>query len=124
MSNRLVWCRQGWLPVPYCFCPSESAWRKEMKRLNASEPYPSSDARTVSLENKGKLRIYVTVAPHIDGMDPLGIVGLLVHESVHVWQFTCDHVGDTYPSKETEAYAIQLISSELIAAYSKTRMAP
>jgi hypothetical protein len=93
-----------------------------MRRLNASDDYPASDARTMAFENDGKLRVYVTLADRLDGKDPLGIVCLLVHEAVHVWQEMCQHVGDSNPSRETEAYAIQRISSELIAAYSKTRL--
>jgi hypothetical protein len=122
VSRGVVWCRQGWYPVPYAFCPSEKAWRAEMRRLNAADAYPESDARTVAFEKNGALRIYVTLAERMDGKDPLGIVCLLVHEAVHVWQEMCDHVGDRNPSRETEAYAIQRISSELIAAYAKTRM--
>jgi hypothetical protein len=108
--------------VPYAFVPSEKAWRAEMRRLKASDEYPSSDARTVAFEKAGALRIYVTLAERLDGKDPLGIVCLLVHEAVHVFQEMCAHTGDTNPSRETEAYAIQRISAELINAYSTTRL--
>lgn len=121
-ADRVVWCRQGWYPVPYCFCPSEKAWRAEMRRMNASDEYPTADARTVAFEKDGQLRVFVTLAERLDSRDPLGIVCLLVHEAVHVWQQMCEHCGDDNPSHETEAYAIQRISAELIDAYSKTRM--
>lgn len=120
-KDRVVWCRQGWFPVPYGFVPSEKAWRAEMRGLKCHEQYPASDARTTSFEKAGNLRLYVTLNERLDSRNPVGIVGLLVHEAVHVWQGMCEHCGEDRAGKETEAYAIQLISSELIEAYSSTR---
>lgn len=120
-TDAVVWCRQGWIPMAYCFCPSEKAWRREMRRMNAQEPYPTADARTTRFERAGRTRAFVTIAEHLDGRDPVGIVGLIVHEAVHVWQYMCEYGGDESPSRETEAYAIQLIACELMAAYAETR---
>jgi hypothetical protein len=121
-ADKVVWCRQGWYPVAYAFVPSEKAWRAEMRRMNATDDYPTSDARTVTFEKDGSMRIFVTCAERLDGRDPMGIVCLLVHEAVHVWQQMCEHCGDRDASHETEAYAIQRISGELMAAYANTRM--
>lgn len=51
--------------------------------------------------------------------DQTCIVGLLVHESVHIWQHFKERIGEDNPSKEFEAYSIQAISQTLIEAYSK-----
>ena len=52
------------------------------------------------------------------GIGPNSIVGLLVHEAVHVWQRFVERIGEDHPSKEFEAYSIQSISQTLIQAYS------
>jgi hypothetical protein len=50
-------------------------------------------------------------------VDPIMVAGLLVHESVHVWQNYCDRIGEEFPSSEFEAYAIQTISQKLFGAF-------
>jgi hypothetical protein len=48
-------------------------------------------------------------------------MGLLVHEATHVWQHICESIGETKPSVEFEAYAMQSIVSNLLTAYEDTR---
>lgn len=48
---------------------------------------------------------------------PIEIAGLLVHEAVHIWQKDCELRGEEEPSKEYEAYAIQIISQNLMWQY-------
>lgn len=45
------------------------------------------------------------------------ILGLLVHEAVHVWQFHCEWIGEEKPGTEAQAYGIQKIATELFKAY-------
>ena len=47
---------------------------------------------------------------------------LLVHEAVHVWQQTRVYLGETAPSPEFEAYAIQNISGNLMQAFADTAL--
>jgi hypothetical protein len=45
------------------------------------------------------------------------LVGLLVHEAVHVWRHICDCLGEHQPSKEFDAYSIQSIVQRLLFTY-------
>lgn len=122
MKSKVIWCNRGWLPVHFGFCPDRKAWAREMRRMKVrGEPYPVSDGRCVTFESNGKVCAIVTIGKHVDGKDSNGVVGLLVHEAVHVWQLIRETIGETAPSSEFEACAIQAISQELIAAYSESR---
>lgn len=78
-----------------------------------------SDATTHTYTNKeGKMCCLVALATW-EGRDPVGIVGLLIHEAVHVWQHMCENIGEKNPSSEFEAYSIQWISQELMRSFSE-----
>jgi predicted Zn-dependent protease len=51
--------------------------------------------------------------------DPVEVAGLIVHESVHVWQHYAARIGEHAPSAEQEAYAIQSIAQELMAEFAR-----
>lgn len=93
-----------------------------MKRMGGiAEAYPTTDARMTTFAKDGKLAMIVTVAERIDDKDdPNAIIGLLVHEAVHVFQQLCEDIGERRPSSEMEAYAIQHISMNLVADYSES----
>lgn len=99
-----------------------------MKRLKIDDaPYPNNDGKCTAFwnvahkEGGAKTLILVTIGDHIDAKDHLGIIGLIVHEATHVWQRICEDCGETEPSAEAEAYAMQNITLELIEAYANTR---
>ena len=124
-SNRVIWCDRGWMPTFYGFCPSETAWKREMKRLGVKDAeYPTTDGKASQFLEDGKNCVLVTIAERLDKKrDRLGIVSLIVHEATHVWQHVRRDIGETEPSTEFEAYAMQSIVIQLCAAYSKTRWA-
>ena len=45
------------------------------------------------------------------------IVGILVHEAVHIWQEIRTAMGEDEPSSEFEAYSIERISEDLISEW-------
>lgn len=49
------------------------------------------------------------------------IYGLLLHESVHIWQKIRERMGEKKPSSEFEAYSIQSIAQDLFYAFEKKR---
>ena len=122
-ASKVIWCDRGWMPVYYGFCPDEKAWHREMKKLGApKEPYPTSDGRCSTFTAKEKTACVVTIANELDAKDdPVGLVGLIVHEATHVWQTLRETIGETDPSREFEAYSIQNISIGLFKAYAQTR---
>jgi hypothetical protein len=64
-------------------------------------------------------QIAIVCLGDVRDQNPIEIAGLIVHESVHVWQEWCDYYGETNPGREQEAYAIQSISQELMAEYAR-----
>lgn len=78
---------------------------------------PQSNATTSWTEHSDGAPIYIVslaVKPDIFGTQ---IAAMLVHEAVHVFQYHCEYLGETSPSKEFEAYSIQTISQALMQKY-------
>lgn len=64
--------------------------------------------------------IAVVVALRVrDGLDGIQIAALLVHEAVHAWQHFCERIGESRPSSEFEAYAIQSMAQRLMYSYAE-----
>lgn len=130
-KSKVIWLDRGFFASYYGFCPDETAWLAEIKRLGVSSkdaPYPDSDARTTIFWKdtekgvKSKLTLIVTVSHAIDKLDdPIGVCGLFVHEAMHVWRHIREDMGEDMPSHEFEAYAIQFIFMQLMLAYSNSR---
>lgn len=123
-ADCVIWCDHGFFPIHYGFCPSEAAWKREMKRLGIKcEPYPQSDARTATFENKtrGDIAVIVTVHERYDEKPAVAVMALIAHEAVHVWQAIRKEMGEDSPSTEFEAYALQDIILRLGTAYVQSR---
>ena len=111
-------------PGPYlCLCLSEVEFRAAMKhlRLETANPWitsPQAGATTHRYSSEvGQLAI-VCMSDTRD-RKPVEIAGLLVHESVHIWQEWCAYYGESDPGREQEAYAIQGIAQELMAEFAR-----
>lgn len=115
-------------PGPYlCLCLSEQEYKQAFKSVRAAPvenwiKTPQADATTHVLHSGIGLTIIVCLSRYLS-RNPVEVAGLLVHESVHVWQEWCEYYGEQYPAKEQEAYAIQSIAQELMAEFSR-RMNP
>lgn len=120
--SRVIWCDRGWQPHSYGFCPDEAAWNREMKRFRlVGLEYPDVAGGCTPIRNKvnGALVSIVTISN--EKRPAIQVVGLLVHEAMHVWRHIRKAIGERKPSMEFEAYAMQCISQNLIAAYEHTR---
>ncbi len=120
--SKVIWCDRGWQPLHFGFCPDEAAWRREMKRLGVTDsPYPSSDGCCTHFANLKKAANCTIVTISAKKRPALQIVGLIVHEAMHIWREIRESIGEHSPSAEFEAYSVQSISQNLIYAYEKTR---
>jgi hypothetical protein len=108
-------------PGPYlALCLTEKQYLKAMKHCNIKNPpnwiRGNADATTHILQNENNESVCI-VCLNQGKHKKAEILGLLVHEAVHVWQEYAFKIGETSPASEQMAYGIQAISQELIAAY-------
>jgi len=106
-----------------CLCITEDDFKRQCKKLKVpAESIPGwinkgANATTHTMENEeGRLCSIVCIEQRKD-FGPEQIIGLLVHEAVHVWQEFSDSIGEEKPSPEFEAYSIQAISQRLVTSY-------
>jgi len=106
-------------------CQTETQFKRELKRLKIPESECSDwitaddkDATVWHLQELGgdKQCCLVCLRKKRD-TKPAEIIGLLIHEAVHVWQSIRENIGEKEPSSEFEAYSIQSIAQRLIEAY-------
>lgn len=118
------WCDRTLIAGPFfCLCRTEAEFHVELKRLKIPVgQWPrfvgeGAHATTHSfVKGDGSLACIVTLE-HDPEREPIVVVGLLVHEAVHVWQAARDNMGEKNPGIEIEAYSIQWIAQQLMWAY-------
>lgn len=122
-TDRVVWIDRGWQPVEIGFCPSETAWKREMKAKGwPGTPYPENDASATHFTHDGQFLVLVALAEDVEKrFSRVVIAGLLAHEATHVWQHVRRQMQEAEPSIEFEAYAIQAIFQSLYQAWLGTR---
>ena len=117
---KVNWLDRGLMYAPYmALCTHEEEFAAAKKHLKVDDPaeWPGTGrAKVRSYIKDGKLTCLVLVGD-VSKNTPIEIVGLLTHEAVHVWQELCDHIGESRPSSEFEAYSIQTIAQCLWCAY-------
>jgi hypothetical protein len=132
--DRVSWLDKGWQSMCIGFCPSKEAWDHAVRRAGydptvGANRYPGGHAACCSffapLKPKGHAFCLVTVADRVDaGCSRNAAVGLICHESVHVWQYVAKEMMEKRPSWEFEAYSIQAIFQMVLAAYDRLRWDP
>lgn len=122
-GKSVLWLDQGWQPAFIGFCPTRTAWNREMRKIGVkNEPWPEAAGTTQTFEQKGKLCIIVTLRAEAEaGHSRIEIAGLIAHEATHVWQFIRKHMGERDPSVEFEAYSVQAIFQNLYRAWFDVR---
>lgn len=115
------WLNAGWYPIKFAYVPNKKAWVETMKDMFCDSEWPLNEgcqgaSCSTFKDQKGNLVVLVTAAP---SDDPNQIVLSLAHESVHVWQFIRQQIGEQHPGLEQEAYAVENILKQLMEAYAE-----
>lgn len=125
MGRKTKWLdRRVSKPGPYLtLCLSEEELRAASRGLtDEALPFPMLGAlcSTFCKKHTNELCAIVSVSERNQRIgNAIEMAGLLIHEAVHVWQAYAEHMGETNPGDEQEAYAIQGISQELLAEYAR-----
>jgi hypothetical protein len=124
-ANGTYWGTRIFQSVYYGFCPDKKSWKQTMKYLAAEdEPYPTTAGRATFITSE-KLKqkcCVVTIEENDRCLEE--VIGLIVHEALHVWQKIAEDLGELEPSHEFEAYSVQQITQDLLQAYFDTRKLP
>jgi hypothetical protein len=111
-------------PGPYLTLVLSAEEMKHAVRRLIEYPleFPERGASTTTFVNNktGELCAIVSLSESVQkNNNAIEVVGLLVHEAVHVWQAHADKIGEAAPGREQEAYAIQSIAQDLMAEYAR-----
>lgn len=129
MKSKVTWCDTTLVktPIHYGLCLRESDFHAELRRMGVPRDHwppfirtAHADATAHHFESTSEYRDATIVCVDMERAkkrDPLEVVGLLVHEAMHIWQRIREHIGETNPSSEFEAYSVQWIVQELCGAY-------
>ena len=129
MKTGIKWIERDLVlsPVHIGLCLTEKDFEKELKRLkipvNECSPWIPDDKdgkrwEFQKIKNAHEQCCIVCIRRNRKHTKE-EIIGLIIHESVHVWQSIKEIIGETNPSPEFEAYSIQTIAQKLITAYNK-----
>ncbi len=122
----MKWIDRSVFVSPFCIglCLSEKDFHAALKKLGIDRRYwpdwisPGAHATTHHLERSSGDPHAVIVCIRKDRKHTrIEHYALLVHEAVHVWQAICRYAREDEPSSEFEAYSIQNISQDLMAAF-------
>ena len=125
--NKCRWINRDLIQSPFYLglCITEDQFKRELKRIKvpANEtPLWVVDGKDGAIhlftdkQGRGIAIVCIKPSPHVDEIQ---VIGLLIHEAVHVWQDIKKDMGEYDPSPEFEAYSIQNISVRLIDAYAQ-----
>lgn len=111
-------------PIYFTLCTNTAQFNAELLGLKVPrDTWPSflKTARANATAHfftrpNGDVCCIVCVHPDTN-RDQVEVAGLLVHEAVHIWQEARALIGESNPSPEFEAYAIQSISQRLMWEY-------
>lgn len=128
VASKVQWADRCLVRNPYYFgvCLTEKAFLKEMKKMGVPKRdipdwvSKGKDGTVHTFERKNKLCAIVCFT-NLEDRTPEEIIGLIVHESVHIWQDAKWALGEKDPSSEFMAYGIQNITQSMLEAYNKAK---
>ncbi len=112
---------QGWQPSQIAFCTDERSWKRFLRQNKFESDYKWNEAMATTHHFTSPKGHIIVVCLNDDFEKQCGsgfeVMGVLCHESVHVFQYVCDFMGEEDPSPEFMAYSIQNIFQELLAVW-------
>lgn len=119
------WLERGLItsPLYLSLCTTERQFHRQLRHIGIERadwpPFLSSvhaNATAHFFLRKDKHVAIVCIHPAPE-RDQLEVVGLIVHEAVHVWQEVLEYIGEHRPSAEFEAYSVQSLAQTLLGEY-------
>lgn len=126
----MSWCGQELIvcPFKYKLCVGVEAVVKEFRKLEVHEEQWTgvlgSTACCVFMERTKEGSVCIVFLSDLKGVSDDEILGILAHESVHIWQRARDIMTEECPSGEFEAYSIQQVFMNLLQEYRIVKAIP
>jgi len=102
-------------------CVNEKEYQSALNDLNISKygrrNWINDGANATAHFFDGAGGAVVVCIDGYENTDPIEVCGILIHESVHIWQDFCRRIGEDCPSAEFEAYSIQMIAQRLMSSF-------
>lgn len=127
-SNETFWIELGFLPIAVGYVPNATAWRETLRQLGVDdEPLPETDGRCdfwskAGPDNNGV--VLITVGKRAAKYSMSQVAGIIAHECMHAWRHIRDVMGESEPSTEFEAYAMQAMVQGVMFAHAERRAKP
>ncbi len=125
-KNKVIYIDRWLLLSPYCIgiCTNEDLFKQELKRLDVPfHNWPDFIAEgkdaTVHFFEKCDTNDKCCIVCIKKGRKLIHVIGLLVHETVHICKEIYKDIKEENPGEEIEAYMIQIIAQRLIEEYKK-----
>ena len=121
-----AWCDRDLIrsPLYYAVVFTEKDFHRELRGLGLPrDKWPAflasdhAGATAHYFESGAKKRCAIVCMHPQPDRDQVEVVGLLVHEAMHLWRWIREDIGEREPSSEFEAYSMQWITQQLCAAY-------
>ena len=121
MKKKQAWFTDGILyaQMAYCLCTSRKMFKKRLKEIGAADydiPFISSgmDGCAHFIDGEDGLNAIVCIPLEAEVLNQ---IGLIIHESTHIWQVNLEMIGEKNVGDETAAYSIQHIAQRLITEW-------
>ncbi len=100
-------------------CLDEVSFNRVCKKLGAEDLdwHHSNHGTCYSLSDSEGKNCCIVAIRDWKKRSLIEVHGLIVHEAMHVWQYTKKVMGEDAPGREIEAYAMQNITLELFGLF-------
>lgn len=127
-NEKIIWIDRGFQPTWLCYLPDVESIKEFGKIYDIPEEqlkFHKSAGRCVTILNEDKtsqiIGIYIGLSTDEikEQFNDIRFQGVVLHECVHAYQDIISFMGETSPGVEFEAYFIQGLYQEVMAAIAK-----